>query len=321
MSATYTADPTATEGAFPAPAPDQTLGITVPADGDNTNASTFNPAYRGIANAIAWLFKPRARANQWAEAIQRWRTAGLHTRFAVDHLAFPTGPWFGWDDVPVDAFHPSQVSLVGAQDAQVAASPHWWLKQTGSLSQTTSVNLGPIGMAAWGLQPTGSSYSLLRRTAGAQPGAYRHVVLEAYAGKTALDATRTSWIGLGQGSALPMTEFFGFRKVPGSSNWQAAAIKAGVLESADTGVAVPTGGGVSRLRVEYHGASVSDDGNERIRFLINGTLVATASLQITASQQLMAVLGEEEGAATSSNNLVVGPTRFRANYAIIDSAL
>ncbi len=63
MPTNYPGDPTATEAPSVAPDEDDVPTVALPADGDNENAATWAQPTKVLADWIAWLKKPFAKAS------------------------------------------------------------------------------------------------------------------------------------------------------------------------------------------------------------------------------------------------------------------
>lgn len=105
MPTSYTGVATATQAPSGPPAPGGAPVVSMPNDGESENAASVYQMTKVLADFIAWLFSPRARASQWAESIMRFRNALLHTRFHVDHLGLPAGRIQHWREMwEIDGF-------------------------------------------------------------------------------------------------------------------------------------------------------------------------------------------------------------------------
>lgn len=101
---TYTGDPTATQSPSAAPAPGSAPTANLVVDGTAINAASVNQQTKVLADFIAWVMSPRAKAaagtgtSTWGQAILAFKNSQLFTRFAVDHHGFPAGQIMQWDE-------------------------------------------------------------------------------------------------------------------------------------------------------------------------------------------------------------------------------
>jgi hypothetical protein len=323
----YDGDPEATEAPSDPPEPEGTITLLLPVDDDDVDGSAFAQAYKVLADFIAWLLKPTAKALDFAMHIMAWRTATGHKRFRIDHLGFPGGQYIGWDEDWTYSALDDYSSRDGTLDAAFLAFPAWRYKATGTgAAAATNLHNSPecTAMFMLGGDTIGVDYVTITRGRGPRFRAGNHIVLEFLAGvqggAAGYDDKRATiglgtWLGgsISRGSG-DIDNFIGFEKKDGFDNWFAVARAAGVetATAVDTGVAVSQT--LSRMRVEWHGEDVSEDGLRRVRYYIDGALVATFSANLPIGQPGDAVIGEAPWTGTPTGTaLIVGPMSYRAS--------
>lgn len=99
MASNYTGVATATQAPSGPPIPGGDPIASIPADGDPRNAASIAQMVKVAMDWVSWLTKPRARTGIWAEAVMRFRSALLHTRFGIDHLGLPGGRIQQWNEM------------------------------------------------------------------------------------------------------------------------------------------------------------------------------------------------------------------------------
>jgi len=319
----YTGDPTATEAPSATPEPEGFPVVALPADGDPPNASTFAQGFKVLADFIGWLQKPRAKASAWAQAIMRYRSAGLHTRFAVDHLGFPAGKflsWYEWwpyvfnllpavpasySDYLIDNWTGVIEALSGAPrilDAAPSASvfPHSGgveLRQGDQATDYTYLIRKPVCLFTTA-NHAAMDWDILVDDATIATVCFAGLVTDPGAGSPLTTATGLAW----------------FWKDYGAGNWFCQTKDGTTLNNQDSGVAATST--ITRLRIEWHGSGVSDDATSRVLFFIDGTLVQniTVNLPITdAVQYVRPIFGVSGTGTEPTTSMYVGPVRFSSS--------
>lgn len=341
MPTVYPGNRTATQAPSAPPEPEGVITASLPADGDPPNASTFAQAFKVLADFIAWLLKPSAKASAWTQAIMKWRAAGMWTRFLIDHLGFPGGQiWsrdFYWNytpDVGGGAGKSSKSGTTASTGVHMEANPEWTYR--GVQTTNTSIATGGVVMAGGGGYPcmsvgaggTNNDYAMVASGhLGIGTDAHRHIVCETQARVDSGTFNHMSaLVGMFQYVwNLPMSipDFIGFRKANGVANWQCVTRAAGVETATDSGVPVASTLTPDRIRWEWHGATVADDTNARVRFYINGALVATHAANIPAiAGDTALVIGIQNVTGTYNNShFQVAPIKLRANIVAGDVGL
>lgn len=339
MPSTYTGSGIGTNDPGGAPAQYRSPQALLPIDTDPANASTFLQGYKALADWIDWLRIPTARAFQLAEAVQRWKTAAGKVRFAIDHLGFPAGQMicrdFSWCSGPgavnggLSSTTPST-----SHDAVLSTDPSWRAQiRVGSLGGSSSIELlhmtrgGNFGSHALVFLRAANGvgdYSLLTQGPHASFEAGNHIVLEVRVAISFIHSGMTSWVGIGErvtmGSSLGMSsinDFIGFRKDSGP-NWMCVTRADAVETQSDSDVPVTRiSTGTSRLRVEWHGATVADGGGvSSVRFFIDGVLIISHTSNLPVDKQVSIIIGTSNPTGVSGQGeIYVGPGKFRASLA------
>lgn len=316
MPTNYTGDQFAVQAPAVAAEPEGSVLVRLPADGDPPNASTFAQALRVLADYVDFLLKPRPRSGHFARAVQRWRSAIGHTRFAVDHLGFPAGRFFQremlWPDSPL-----SGTNKTGTGESMFATMPDWRYKAVESVDSTgfDGAELEPTAFGpAVRLCAGRSADDYVTISAGAF-GSLRgdnHVALEFTAWDSGV-AERQLSLGLVMGHPNTHVEaalsWIGVRVVAGL--WEAVA-KSGGAETTFFlgGVVTNLSARPSRIRIEWHGEAVSDDSNRSAMFFLNGTLVATFTTNLPTGAFVVAASDRRLVAGTVDTKSVLGPMRL-----------
>lgn len=321
MPTTYTGDKTQTQAPSAPPNPEEEIDVQLPADGDAPNASTWEQAFKVLADFVDWLFKPQAKGSDWDRATMAYRTALGSRRFAIDHMGFPSGLVLNyeanWRSSPGVSFaNPS-----GTDETHFKVLTDWRYK---------ALQVSGTAAAIMGTDAVGSSLLIV---AGETAGSYVtcstgpfgtlrsdvHVALD-FAASVPGSASRTVVVGI---SGAPTSEmaaennFIAFRVTAGGTFWECVTRSAGVETVTTTAVTAHVYDGATRsdrLRIEWHGEDVADDGNRRVRFYINGALVATHSTNLPLSSTIgLAVSDIRIGAGTDTDFLCLRPMRLRVS--------
>jgi hypothetical protein len=102
-----------------------------------------------------------------------------------------------------------------------------------------------------------------------------------------------------------------FFKVDGGTVWQAETSNAGT-QFTSSSVSAFTSGAWTLLEIELHSSGASDTVG-LVKFLINGTLVATHSLTLAGLEEMHLILGVKAGGANAETLIVdwLGVTQYR----------
>lgn len=323
MATTYSADRTAAQAPATAPEPEKELQLQLPADGDLPAASLFAQPFKVLADAIEWLFQPKAKGGSFTQPIVRYRNAAGYAAGAIDHLGFPAGQIVCEDTTWSET---SAASIANATaDIQIPGNPLWrcaTVETTGSLSVAVGTLVGtacafPILQICPGA--TVADAVLISRLWNAFADS-NHLTMEVPAGWSgATDTQRDIAIGLG---ARDLSQFAGFFKLNGTANWQCRTTLDSVSTTTDSGVPVSVDVlAPDRLRVEWHGSSVQDPATGRAaRFYINGTLVQTHTANLPLTKVAYAVIKDTNvTGASNTQKFDIGPIKLRARSFLTDS--
>lgn len=328
MSTTYPGDPTATQAPSDPPVNGNAPKVVLPSDGDADNAASVAQAFKVLADFIAWLLAPFAKASAWAQAIFAFRNARLQTRFGVDHFGFPNGNLISWDENWSD----NALQTVTANGNTVAS--RWTFHSDG----------GPVSGGNLHSQPpqyTSSDNNGSRfLTIGSVPGGGRaDIQLNAAWWSTVFTDDIT--VGMFWSFEVPPTAsanctfVMGFTsdfqpanaitdgcyifKTPTDTNWQlkCVSVGGGGFTTIDTGIPAASGS-FHRAALVLVGANQSDDSTARALLFIDGAIVGdiTAHLPYTsggagAGLPLSPIFGVVTAAGASTIELRVGPVRYR----------
>lgn len=332
MPTNYTPDPTIAQAPSAIPEPENYPTLAIPNAGEGATVSSISQFVKALGDHLAWLKKPRAKASSWAQAIMRFRNAGLHTRFAIDHLGLPGG-----HVIQKDILWERTLDSIGgtAAGTAFAAMPDfkYFGLDTGPGSSSASISFADFGQAALPClalrsAATGGDFAAV---CSALLGAFKdvnHWALDFMAAAGNGFDERDVVIGLGEylGADPDATQdFIGFKRIDSiNSNWHAVTRFGGLPGTVtDTGVAIATGSPFptswDRLRVEWHGATVADNGTRAVRFYVNGALVATHTTNLPIDKNFNIIVGDTHATGVANNvDFYVGPMRLRGNIFALD---
>lgn len=330
MPTSYFGSSVATQAPSGPPGPEAPITVALPADGDPPNASTFAQAFKVLADFIMFLVSPFAKVGDFAAWIMGWRSATGHKRFLIDHLGFPNGQFIAQDT----AWSKGAGSLVSGQHLSPGLrepSQPWWTY----ISQGLSVSVDILDIL--GDNPNGPTCVVcaLDPASGStgdhttlSSGPYGHLLpwvhlqMDVLASGFNAGHANVEFASLGFGeylgaSGVQLDNFVGF-ETRGGTTWQAVSRNGGVETVTNTLAPIvrdPTnplfGGAVlSRLKVEWHGEAVSEDGLRRARYYVDGALVATHSTNFPMGRPMSAVLSCMKGSG-AKDPVLVGPVRVR----------
>ncbi len=325
MATNYPGDPNATEAPSGAPEDDAGPIVVLPADGDPPNAATFAQAFMVLADFVAWLKKPFAKASAWAQAIVVYLNALESPRFLVDHMGFAGGDIQKWNET----WSGSEINNAAGTVAFTATRQRWstFIVAGGEIS----VHLPDT--TTWFTRFVKVSYG----TGGGTISA--HLQGEVFASfvdglgialdfdlrtATAIDQMYCS-AGLANPDAatdIPLNGFIGgcFKKASGNANWMFVTGDGSNLSTpVDTGIPVAASTHY-KMRVEWLGATgAADDAVAAMRGYINGALVATSTAHLPSAAGAAGVAGAfftigNDTGGIAARQFTVGNVRGSSNY-------
>lgn len=291
MPTNYPGSPNATQAPSAPPTPGAVPTAVLPADGDPPNAAAFAQAYKVLADFCAWLMSPRAKLSDWAHEIMSWKTTLLHRRAYVSHQGFLEGNVQTWSEL----WDKTSAATFGTdQPWQIPTLVPAVVPSIIGLAEPTLIPSSPL-FRACALTPDTASATLayVKRNFGhCVPDADLSFNVTFVVTLLAVGSNRTTFFaGLVNKTGIPDAFSFGatFIKDESVTNWFA---QVDGVTRVDTGVA-PVAHTYQRLRIEYVGAFVSDDGAARTLFYIDDVLVANISHAITPTNgdELVAMIG------------------------------
>lgn len=301
-----------------APGPGVVPTFALPADGDNDNAATFAQSLKTAADAIAWLNAPGAIASAWAQPTWYTQNALGQQRFLVDHLGFPGGRvarvverWRGSEsNANAGSLGFTQTSmlwstLVGATaGAQIAVG----VPNPATIPQShVDVTLGT----------TAGDQSLMFGEKVVNFGANRAIAIEWDVFLGAGVNQQRIFIGLAASishafaddSAFLGAGFIVDDSAPGA--WYVNIGDGTTLGTAHNSGISTALSALFKLRMEYTGSGVADDGVAAIRFYVNGADagVFTAGLPApdVAPSTVAPVIGTKRISGATARSFSVGP--------------
>lgn len=330
MPSNYIGDQTDTQPPSAPPSPEATITVRLPADGDLPTGSLFAQAFKVVADFIDWMLKPIAKASDWNRSTMAYRIAIGHKRFAIDHMGFPSGLIStyeaNWRSSPAVGYeNPS-----GTAETHYPAMPEWRYK---GLVQTAGSAVGSMicdgfGPALWlASANTAGDYVTASTGLFGRLRTDNHAALDTAASVSG-SASRTFVVALCElptAHVLALADFIGFRVVAGATVWQCVTKAANVETVTNTAVTANLTAAVTRadrLRIEWHGSAVSDNGTTQVRFYINGNHVATHTTTIPVGLAVGLAASDVRasgGADTDPSSL--RPMRLRMSLHDGDSAV
>ena len=230
--------------------PEATIDLELPLDGEAAAVASLQQAFRTIANHLTRLYRPQAKASDWAEPIQAWRTALGDRHFVIDHFGLPAGKVsHSREDFLINAYvprgSPATPSDWHAVVTLAQGMPSWWLWHN-----TSGVTNGPFSFAptpATADHPGGRVLSLvpgaaatscvLRRFSTAR---FAPSIVVAMEWDAKAEAGCSSFMGLADEDAAIVPNLFspsgiGFRKFEGAANWRVWSSPKSAVTSDDSG--------------------------------------------------------------------------------------
>ena len=323
----YTGNPTATQLPAPQPHAGAVAVVALPQDTvDPLNESTIDQLAKMPTDWLTWLMAPTARSTQWAEDTHYWQNALGQKKFRVDHMGYPAG-----------AFQQLVENWRG-QDSQVGTG-------SGTFNNTnlrwavavTSTVGGQVVVSSPDITPT-----FLVRNVQIEVGSGAADVSQIYAQELTTIFATTQGIAIEwdlrtdisidqmhfscgvadipagnyQG---PTAGFAGMAFFKGNANadWMVVCGDGTALATAvDSGVAVAATTHY-KMRLEYLGSGVADDGVSAVRAYINNVLVATITTHVptTVANHLANPFFSMTRDSGSTQRLIsLGPVRMTQNY-------
>jgi hypothetical protein len=325
----YIADQTDPQPPSALPSPEATLTGSIPVDGDLPTGSLFSQAFKVAYNFIDWLLKPIAKASDWDRSTMAYRIAIGHKRFAVDHMGFPSGLISTYEAIWCGSLAPGTDSPSGTAEVQFVVKPDWRYKAVqssgGAAAAMSRDTFGPVLFLVPG--NTAGDYT----TCSAGPfGVLRtdnHVALDTAASVPG-SATRTFVVALCDlpiSHILAEANFIGFRVLAGGTIWQCVTKAGGVETVTNTAVTANVSAALTRsdrLRIEWHGSAVSDNGSQQVRFYINGNHVATHTTTLPVGMFTGLAVSDVRASGGSDAGIAhLRPMRLRASLHDGDSAV
>jgi len=322
MASDYVGDPTAIQAPSAAPSPGGSPTVHVPSDGDAANAASVLQDFKVLADYIAWLFSPRARVGQYAEAIVRFKDARLRDRFIVDHYGLPAGEFLEWREF--FGKRGDWLFATGA-DGTVRGTSNlvWDINQTGS---------GTIGVNPPGIS-TGINFSdthpVLSIDIDNAAANISEMLLDddCHTGIWSVNmlcqldynfmphqVTDCTWVHgvCGQGehvNTIANGAFLIRPNTPGAT-WKARTIAGGIQTETDTLVA-GTVDAIHHWKIAMLGSGVGDDSTNRVVFLCDGVVKANHTTNIPAAGvKIYPVFGGFSGGATGNQRMLLGPPHW-----------
>jgi hypothetical protein len=283
-----------------------------------------------LAHWAIWMGSLSATIAAYAEAITTWKNGLQQPRFMIDHLGFPAGRIVGWtedwrgnDSLPGAGF---------ANNANFTATVQRWYVDQLSTGGGVTVNpsadvptprLARCARIALGLEPTDfGSFLMVNTDAPCIFSGFNAVTIEGdvWLGSPAQPLVTEMRAAFGFGDMLNAgaTGVLGgvIFKGNGNANWQCRTGNTTAVTTVDSGV--PAVAGVwHRLRVEWHGEFVSDNGVAAMRFYIGETLVATITTNLptgVANPPVIPSFSVRRDTGASFRHAFIGPIQFRSNY-------
>ncbi len=329
MSTTITGNPTAAGIAPDAgPQPEGVPLLTHPADGEAANVASILQEQTTLANHVAFLHKPRAKASDFEGPVKIFRSAAGHKRSIVDHLGLPAGligtfefPWIG-----------AGPSAAGSGGPTATPGSLWNYESLAGyiLTQPSISNAGYSTLWLWpGVALNDRVVVYTNPIARLRTDNF--VVFETLSNANPEPTLRKHSVGLFQTGTAPIhmelpDGFLGFRITAASPNWQCVSRAATVETVTDSGVAAVATAVYpqDRLRVEWHGETASDNNVRAARFYINGVLKATHTTNLPVNQNVGVGASDVRttagGPGPTTNFSEFGPVRVRWTLAL-DAAI
>ena len=333
MPSLYTGDPVATQAPATTPEPGWAPAANLPVDGEARNVLSIYQPLKVLADGVAWLFRPRAKSQAWAQPIMTYLSARQHKRFSIDHHGAPAGKLLHWRECGNFLYEGALHNVVVGPSVTPTPLGGGWtaaaLQQNAGTpaskveSKDPDLTFRPLSRYVL-LQPgaTAGDYAMLYRSGQARFHSNNVVSMEWDAAVANFDNAAEYVCGFNQSQSPQAGGGFLaalFRWNSGAVGWQAEVSDGlGGLVQVDTGVvpALAASLAFDRLRIEWHGGSAGDDpAGHRVRFFINNTLVhtAVAALPLNGKAAPFFCTRDTNGTSTAPVMYVGMPITFNAN--------
>jgi hypothetical protein len=299
--------------------------VSLPADADPGNASTFAQGYKVLADFVAWLMNPKAKSTEYDEPISVWRNARGHDGFIVDHMGFPMGRSVelaeNW------AYQEVDITTSGADN--IGASNEW----------TTYCSESDVKVAV--VDPDIYSYT---RAVNLDPMISDNAFAVIYSRALSVFHQGVTWVaefdiiprggedvavlaGVGAANVYdPADIVSGAANVQGA--WLVAPAGAGVnyeflvrtsggaggITLVDTGI--PKDAYPHHVRIAWMGASMSDSSSSRIQMCLDDGVYThgfTSGLPTSSTKACLYFAARRTGDDDSSGISIPAPVKFRAS--------
>ena len=319
MATTFTANPTSGISPGVTPDPDTVPILNLPSDGDAANVASVLQAFKQSVNETAWLKAPRSTVSAWIQALRRYKSALLHTRFGIDHHGFPAGRIQRWSEdwMTIVAGIVAPVTLIEFGSrwfASVRTDAGASILAVGASSNYPSPR---VVLASADVGDT----MVLSRIPPANSDANTAIAVQwdhmfsatALVGNSEMAFGLAVNISTGTGAfSVSAPNGAAFVKRTGDTNWQLYTRLTGAAVYTDTGVAAATTSR-RRFRLEVIGATVSDDSTARVLAYIDGALVANVATSGTNVLGIFARLSRISTGAGGSISSHIGILDFASN--------
>lgn len=283
-----------------------------------------NPA-GDLDNWQLWLDSPIATANAWAERIWSWKNAQQQTRSFISHLGHVDDRLIRWRE----RWRGNESQAGDGNTTFNNTVERWVALVVGSGSQATVRDLQSMsGIPTPALSRylqllVGIGASDMAQCASDFQGTYTDyaeiaVDFDTYIVDPSNHANFTFGLGSHHADNASLIGAV-FEKKATDATWFAVCGNGSALSTrVNTGVPVTSAG--DRMRVEWLGANVSDNGAAAARFYIADALVATISSNLpsaAATPRVNVFLGAKRlVGSTGSPQAFVGPVRYVASYSV-----
>jgi hypothetical protein len=280
-----------------------------------------------VANWVECNAPSRARSGQFAEETMAFRDAGGRRRFRVDHYGFPGGRMVvSTEDWSARQF--AFQSVLGSGTFGNAWGYTLFGPGAPNVSPGTASSLYPFSRYAQLEVNAGTSANGVHIERAGCPVHHPNLVFWMEADWTippsGTDFTNNEFSFGFAGQTLAGTSGLlnnnnpaaCFLKVPGTNNLQLYTMRTSDVSPVITATSIPFNNGTRRrLRVEYVGPSVADDGTEAIRFFVDGAFVSGVAETMPAFQQIFpfARAWHQAAAGGTLMDLWVGPVAIGWN--------
>lgn len=278
-----------------------------------------------LTNWQLWVDTPIGIAEQWARKIWSWKNAQQQIRSHINHLGHIDDRlirwrehWRGNDDQNGAGSQTFEKTVERWSALVVGSGSRATVRDLASMSGIPTPVLSKylqllVGIGATDLSQCSSEFQ----------GTYTDyaeisVDMDTYIVDPSNHANFTFGLGSHHADNAGMIGAV-FEKKATDTNWFAVCGNGSALSArVNTGVPVTSAG--DRMRVEWLGANVADDGVAAARFYIADTLVATITSNLpsaAATPRVNVFLGAKRLVGSSgSPEAFVGPLRYAASYSV-----